>query len=1312
MRWCSRRVLSVLLAALLVAGTAPFSPGAWGGMAGGRIEAAHAAELPADGTVDFMQVVPATHGEVLGSPRGVSFNGMTGRLLVSDPLRKEVLVYDDTFSLVATLSAGPDGAFENPADISDMAMLDSARKAVYKIDGSLNVSSLASDTLWGDPQGIHSSGIGLWVVDRQYGLVYVYRTDTGEKLRTLSAGGSMDWPTDVFVDGSPFVTDKNNQRVLELDGITGAILNAWDTSTLGPGNWWPTSLTADGVSRLWVLNDVGTQIHRIDHSVAPTSPTAYVDTIGSQGVGLEQMRSASGIAASTLGILVADTANGRVKVLDADSGGTVMTFGGGAGDGDGEFWMPGDVEIDAAGNVYVADFMNDRVQKLDADGTHLATYGPFDQPAGIGVAPDGTLWVAEQAGDKVWRVTAGGAVTAFGGTGSGLGQFEAPEDVAVAPDGTVVVADTGNARMQRLSAAGSALEQWATTGSPDSIDTLPDGQIVYTDRYSNAIRRIRPSDHVVVGSFTWAGVSRIDVDDAGNVYAACADGTIRMFDCYGTELLSWGGPGFGTGDFQSPAGVGVGASGDVWVADSQLHRLQRFLVHDHTPPVSSTTATSAWSPDDVQVEIAATDSPGRIARFTTSLDGTATEVTFPDRVVGWRTSRMVTQEGTTTVGFLAEDAFGNVEATKTAVVRIDRTDPTLGIFGVPSGWASDDVTLTLDAYDAHSGVKDYLIGGATLVGDKAVVAGEGTTTVSARARDNVGRLSAIATATVSIDRNAPSPYVQLLAAPDSNPLPVRVDATDAISGVDEVYYQVDGGTPQLGPATLNLAFSGEHTITVWASDKAGNASSHQDYAMTVGPGGGEPPLGDFAIDGGRQWTNKYEAPVSCDIEGAAEMRFRVAGGVWSGWTAYSKDATVTLPIDEGACTVEAEFKNGGGQTVSRSDDIGIDRMPGTCGSNIDRVTYRGPEVFVITADDGRSGPGDRFTRLDGAAAVMGDELAVSEPGSHTIEFWAEDLAGNESSHTVREVRFTHPVTLEVTATPSPVSSGQPVQITITMTDEDSAPVAGKPIIVNYSYDGGANWYDVPGTFAADNGDGTYSISHSPSANALYCARFYEDEWYNGADSLEVPVALTPRDPSTTSASASATLVNYGGTVAVYGVPKTQGGAVIGGATVTLWTKPYGSGTWTQKAAAIWDGANQRYAASTALTIGTYVQMRFAGDATNAPSASSGTLFVRSRAKVGNPVAPTSVYRGRKFTTYGSLNPSHATGTAVRIYRYRYVSGSWKPYGTYVGAKTVAANKYSVSMSLPYAGRWRLRSYHADGGHYGTYSSGYDYVTVK
>jgi hypothetical protein len=105
-----------------------------------------------------------------------------------------------------------------------------------------------------------------------------------------------------------------------------------------------------------------------------------------------------------------------------------------------------------------------------------------------------------------------------------------------------------------------------------------------------------------------------------------------------------------------------------------------------------------------------------------------------------------------------------------------------------------------------------------------------------------------------------------------------------------------------------------------------------------------------------------------------------------------------------------------------------------------------------------------------------------------------------------------------------------------------------------------------------------------------------------------------------------------------------------------------------------------------------------------------------KATVYTPRAPSTMSHSKYYTIYGYLKPWHASGSyPIRIYKYRYVSGHWKSYG-YTLAKATNRydySKYSRSIKLPYHGRWRLRAYApADSGHIATWSSGYDYVTVK
>ena len=63
------------------------------------------------------------------------------------------------------------------------------------------------------------------------------------------------------------------------------------------------------------------------------------------------------------------------------------------GAGPGEFNLPHAIRLDAAGQVYVGDRENDRVQVFDANGKFLRQFGGF-APFGLFITPDQTLFVA------------------------------------------------------------------------------------------------------------------------------------------------------------------------------------------------------------------------------------------------------------------------------------------------------------------------------------------------------------------------------------------------------------------------------------------------------------------------------------------------------------------------------------------------------------------------------------------------------------------------------------------------------------------------------------------------------------------------------------------------------------------------------------------------------------------------------------------------------------------------------------------------------------------------------------------------------
>lgn len=103
------------------------------------------------------------------------------------------------------------------------------------------------------------------------------------------------------------------------------------------------------------------------------------------------------------------------------------------------------------------------------------------------------------------------------------------------------------------------------------------------------------------------------------------------------------------------------------------------------------------------------------------------------------------------------------------------------------------------------------------------------------------------------------------------------------------------------------------------------------------------------------------------------------------------------------------------------------------------------------------------------------------------------------------------------------------------------------------------------------------------------------------------------------------------------------------------------------------------------------------------------------ASMSTPAAPTSVGRSVTFKSYGTISPKHTAGAQpISIKAYRYEGGKYvlkKTVPATIKDYTASTSKYLAVYSLPSAGKWRIRAYHRDAGHLGSYTS-YRYVTVK
>lgn len=345
-----------------------------------------------------------------------------------------------------------------------------------------------------------------------------------------------------------------------------------------------------------------------------------------------------GVAVDTSGnIYICDNANARIRKINAATGVITTIAGNGqngfSGDGgpaiDASLNSPQTIDVDPAGNVYIADFGNHRIRKVTVADGKIATV------AGTGVLG--------YTGDD------GPATNA---------QLNSPNNVTVDAQGNLVICDAGNSRIRLVSAAdgkivtivGNGTRGFGGDGGPAvaALISTPvgavldrQGNLYFSDRGNHRLRRVDAATKTIS---TIAGTGEIGFN--GDGLAALAS------------------------QLNFPTGLAFNPAGILHVADRENRRVRKLLpaVSDGVPPaiaITTPTGQPTWTTDQGSVTIGgtATDNTGVVTvRWMNDRGGMGAAV----GAGSWKIENLPLQLGINKLSVTAWDIKGNA-----ATARLD-----------------------------------------------------------------------------------------------------------------------------------------------------------------------------------------------------------------------------------------------------------------------------------------------------------------------------------------------------------------------------------------------------------------------------------------------------------------------------------------------------------------------------------------------------------------------------------------------------------------------------------------------------------------
>jgi hypothetical protein len=311
-----------------------------------------------------------------------------------------------------------------------------------------------------------------------------------------------------------------------------------------------------------------------------------------------------------------------------------------------ELYYPWGVTVDKSGNIYIADRSNQRIRKVNTSGNIFTiagngTYGysgdggpatsaEINSPWEVAVDTIGNIYIADYSNNRIRKVDASGIISTIAGNGafgySGDGgpatsaQLANPASIVIDKSGNMYIADLGNYRIREINSAGiistiagNGIQSYAGDGGaataaelywPNGVTIDTAGNVFIADYGIGRIRKINKSgiisnfagngtlgfkgDGGAATSAELAALGSISTDISGEVYIAdYGNQRIRKVDLKGviSTIVGTGKMGYsGDGgpatlaELNEPQDVAVDYIGNVYIADYGNGRIRKLIL--------------------------------------------------------------------------------------------------------------------------------------------------------------------------------------------------------------------------------------------------------------------------------------------------------------------------------------------------------------------------------------------------------------------------------------------------------------------------------------------------------------------------------------------------------------------------------------------------------------------------------------------------------------------------------------------------------------------------------------------------------------